>query len=713
VFVVRLAVPARETVQYSNHLDWHFRQNRRDTEGARRAQSRRWYLDHANWLAYEEMAEGEEREDALGLDQPEVQDAEDDAELLESLCSAPVGKTDADNKCQVCGETLRQFYHEESEEWHLRDCIRVEGKAYHPGCFEDHKTTLLLQSVRQDSTSSLDTSVDTSAAELPTPAEDIPNPMEGVETAAETAEAAVKVEAAEAAVKVEAADAAVKPETADTAVKVEAADAAVKIETADSAVKVETADAAVEPEAADAAVEPETADAAVKSETAEPETADAGVERETVETGVNLETTVSDVNHETADAAVKVETADAAVKVEAADSAVEPETADTAVQPETVDPEVKPETVETLSSVEKDTMAPDSTVGDSGREEAAADAGAAEVDVLPLQLKQEPSEVAWSEGQSAVKVEPRSPSPAPPASQDSYNEAQSLADSGLAHSSSEEPSMTAEGPSEPPIAAKSTEEPATASLGPVNSFVTVADTNEPTVAGESSTAVSVGSEEPAAAAESVSSEEPPAQTPVDGVTAVEAPPEGAPTELPAVKTEPASPQSPPPGSQGSHDQAPPSLTDSGLAESESARAVSEELPLSVKAPETSVEPATAAVGKKQLSASAVSPREPSSVASVAVSVGSQESAAAAGGVSAEEAPAQSLMDGNIAVPESRPVLGGRIRLRLAGQAPEPEGPVFSERPQPASVKPALVGRQLTEIPTKRRGDDESAFCVVM
>ena len=42
---------------------------------------------------------------------------------------------------QVCGEQLRRFFHEESEEWHLRDCIRVEGKAYHPGCFEDHKVS--------------------------------------------------------------------------------------------------------------------------------------------------------------------------------------------------------------------------------------------------------------------------------------------------------------------------------------------------------------------------------------------------------------------------------------------------------------------------------------------------------------------------------------------------------------------------------------------
>ena len=46
---------------------------------------------------------------------------------------------------QVCGEQLRRFFHEESEEWHLRDCIRVEGKAYHPGCFEDHKVSHLFR----------------------------------------------------------------------------------------------------------------------------------------------------------------------------------------------------------------------------------------------------------------------------------------------------------------------------------------------------------------------------------------------------------------------------------------------------------------------------------------------------------------------------------------------------------------------------------------
>ena len=73
------------------------------------------------------------------------------------------------------------------------------------------------------------------------------------------------------------------------------------------------------------------------------------------------------------------------------------------------------------------------------------------------------------------------------------------------------------------------------------------------------------------------------------------------------------------------------------------------------------------------------------------------------------------MDGNVTVPEARRPLGGRIRLNLAGvaPAPEPEEPRFVERPAPASVKPALVGRELTELPPKHSGDEESGLCVIM
>ena len=50
-----------KTVEYSNHLDWHFRQNRREKEGTRRAQSRRWYYDQASWMQYEEVEDAEDR----------------------------------------------------------------------------------------------------------------------------------------------------------------------------------------------------------------------------------------------------------------------------------------------------------------------------------------------------------------------------------------------------------------------------------------------------------------------------------------------------------------------------------------------------------------------------------------------------------------------------------------------------------------------------
>lgn len=38
-----LRFPADQTVRYSTHLDWHFRQNRREKGASKRPQSRKWY----------------------------------------------------------------------------------------------------------------------------------------------------------------------------------------------------------------------------------------------------------------------------------------------------------------------------------------------------------------------------------------------------------------------------------------------------------------------------------------------------------------------------------------------------------------------------------------------------------------------------------------------------------------------------------------------
>lgn len=47
--------------RYSHHLDWHFRQNRRERDSARKAHSRPWYYDVSDWIQFEEIEDLEDR----------------------------------------------------------------------------------------------------------------------------------------------------------------------------------------------------------------------------------------------------------------------------------------------------------------------------------------------------------------------------------------------------------------------------------------------------------------------------------------------------------------------------------------------------------------------------------------------------------------------------------------------------------------------------
>ncbi|XP_016975031.1 uncharacterized protein LOC108041595 isoform X3 [Drosophila rhopaloa] len=140
--------PPEQTIKYSQHLDWHFRQNRRERDSTRKATSRRWYYDLNDWRQYEEIEDVEEREKNF----LEAQGQPGGIETLEELSQqrsldSPVptcaaGTDDVDHCCDMCHEKFEQFYNEELEEWHLRSAIRVEDKIYHPLCYEDYKTSL-------------------------------------------------------------------------------------------------------------------------------------------------------------------------------------------------------------------------------------------------------------------------------------------------------------------------------------------------------------------------------------------------------------------------------------------------------------------------------------------------------------------------------------------------------------------------------------------
>ncbi|XP_034654676.1 uncharacterized protein LOC117892506 isoform X3 [Drosophila subobscura] len=140
--------PPEQTIKYSQHLDWHFRQNRRERDSTRKAISRRWYYDLNDWRQYEEIEDAEEREKNFLETQGQSggPDAIDDLSQQRSLDSpvptCAAGNDDVDRSCDMCHEKFEQFYNEELEEWHLRSAIRVEDKIYHPLCYEDYKASL-------------------------------------------------------------------------------------------------------------------------------------------------------------------------------------------------------------------------------------------------------------------------------------------------------------------------------------------------------------------------------------------------------------------------------------------------------------------------------------------------------------------------------------------------------------------------------------------
>ncbi|XP_043252988.1 uncharacterized protein LOC122397706 [Colletes gigas] len=131
--------------RYSHHLDWHFRQNRRERDSARKAHSRPWYYDVSDWIQFEEIEDLEDRAQSWFETEKQTADTEgvatEDSPQEALQPSVPTG-SDEDSRCQVCHDAFEQFYNEEKEEWHLRPAINFEEKNYHPLCLDDYKRAL-------------------------------------------------------------------------------------------------------------------------------------------------------------------------------------------------------------------------------------------------------------------------------------------------------------------------------------------------------------------------------------------------------------------------------------------------------------------------------------------------------------------------------------------------------------------------------------------
>lgn len=52
--------------------------------------------------------------------------------------NCPAGPNDVNRRCEMCHDQFETLYNDETEEWHLRNAIKIEDRFYHPLCYEDY-----------------------------------------------------------------------------------------------------------------------------------------------------------------------------------------------------------------------------------------------------------------------------------------------------------------------------------------------------------------------------------------------------------------------------------------------------------------------------------------------------------------------------------------------------------------------------------------------
>ncbi|KAK9886934.1 hypothetical protein WA026_019193 [Henosepilachna vigintioctopunctata] len=136
--------PPEQSMQYSQHLDWHFRQNHKRKTNKRFTYNRRWYYSLSDWQKYAGIENTEEKVEKCFFElQKEAKCAakrSTETAALPSVRADP--KLRGKSSCEVCGDKFEIFFNDDEEEWQFKNSIRFEDKFYHPICFEENQKSL-------------------------------------------------------------------------------------------------------------------------------------------------------------------------------------------------------------------------------------------------------------------------------------------------------------------------------------------------------------------------------------------------------------------------------------------------------------------------------------------------------------------------------------------------------------------------------------------
>lgn len=129
--------------QYTQHLDWHFRQNKKKKLKSKGAHSlsRPWYYKFDLWLLFKEVCNEDDKSSKFFDSDPNSGDLDQQNssknEQIDTNTMVKAREDESENVCHVCSEKFRSLWHEEDEVWILKNAIERNGNIYHPTCLSD------------------------------------------------------------------------------------------------------------------------------------------------------------------------------------------------------------------------------------------------------------------------------------------------------------------------------------------------------------------------------------------------------------------------------------------------------------------------------------------------------------------------------------------------------------------------------------------------
>ncbi|KAK7695922.1 hypothetical protein QCA50_000561 [Cerrena zonata] len=120
-----------------DHLDMHFRQNRKSTQSSGRGHCRSLFVNVEDWISYGSSdAKGKGRADGLvnAKAMAAAEAAKADADLRAMYVVVPPGDEAQSMSCPICKESLKAEFLEDDEEWVWRNAIIKDDKVFHATC---------------------------------------------------------------------------------------------------------------------------------------------------------------------------------------------------------------------------------------------------------------------------------------------------------------------------------------------------------------------------------------------------------------------------------------------------------------------------------------------------------------------------------------------------------------------------------------------------